>query len=137
MSEFVLINITNCKKIDRYQNDMGWNKVFILPYYADVYVCFSRLEMYGFEQLMQIFMGGNDDEQIGSISLIAEYYPSELYQYLTVHGDTVSKRKKYFLMEKVIPDYLPIYLPSNKLHSFNFNPEEMKNIWVRILQVLK
>lgn len=41
MNDFVLIDISDRKKLNKYSNDPHWNCSALLPYYLEKYVCFS------------------------------------------------------------------------------------------------
>lgn len=93
MKRFILINVRDIKKIIKYNNDCLWKRSNILPYYKDEYMCFSRNENYSFDELINLFLGSTDEEEIGSISVIAENFPYELYMFVYENRNHVPKKK--------------------------------------------
>lgn len=133
MAKFKLVNIFDEKKIEKYNNSCFWKQCDLIPYFREGYVCFSYNEDYSFEELTRIFLQGNDDEQIGAISSIAEKYPTELYRLICDQKDYFSPKKLNFVFNFVVPSYLPLALPKERLIDYEFNKQFSTDIWVKIL----
>lgn len=137
MNNFVLIDISDETKLNKYSNDPHWNRSALLPYYQERYVCFSYGENRSFEFLIDLFLHGNDSDQIGAVSLIAERFPEELYVFLRDSENYIPHNKLKFLSDIVVPSYLPLFLPREKLMSYDFQKCFSDDIWVRILSEIK
>lgn len=111
MNNFKLISISNSRELNKYINDSCWNCSVLLPYYQERYACFSYNKDYSFEVLIDLFLYGNDSDQIGAISLIAEKFPYELYKFISDDKKYIPLNKLKFLLNIVIPSYLPLILP--------------------------
>lgn len=133
MAKFKLVNIFDEKKIDKYNSNCFWKQCVLLPYYRERYICFSHNEDFSFEELTKTFLQGNDDEQIGAISIIAERYPCELYRWIYNQRDYFPPKKLRFIFDFVVPSYLPLILPKEQLIDYEFNKEFSNDIWVNIL----
>lgn len=137
MGCFRLISIRHTKEIKKYNNDFNWKRSTLLPYYREGYVCFSRNKDYSYEELKKLFIYGNDDEQIGAISVIAECFPNELYQSMCDDSCYIPVKRINYLLDYVIPNYLPLILPKEQLVDYNFSDAFFDDIWVRILAEIK
>ena len=137
MKNFVLVNICDEKKLRKHQKDRSLKQSVILPYYGEKYVCFSSCKDYFFEELIKMFLQGNDDEQIGAISIIAEKYPRDLYWLIRNQRNYFSPKKLKFIFDFVLPDYLPLVLPKEQLIDYEFNKEYSNDIWVNILMEIR
>ena len=137
MNDFVLISISDRTKLNKFSNDPHWNESPLLPCYTDKYVCFSHGESYSFEVLINLFLHGNDSDQIGAVSLIAERFTDGLYDFLCDSENHISHDKLEFLSDTVIPSYLPLFLPKDKIMSYDFQESFSEDIWVRILSEIK
>ncbi len=133
MRSFVLVNIRDEKKIKKYQKDCFFKQSVILPYYREGYICFSSCKKYSFEELVKMFLQGNESEQIGAISIIAESYPCELYRLICSRRDSFSLEKLRFIYDFVVPSYLPLILPKERLFDYEFDKNFSNDIWVNIL----
>ncbi len=133
MEKFKLVNICDEKAFGKYNSNCYWKKSVLLPCYREGYICFSCNENYSFEELIKIFLHGNDDDQIGAISIISEKYPCELYKFICNQRDYFPPKKLKFLFELVVPSYLPLVLPQERLMNYEFNQELLNDIWVNIL----
>ena len=109
----------------------------LLPCYRERCVCFCNNEDLSFEELTKTFIQGNDDEQIGAISIIAEDYPFELYRFICNQKDNFSPEKLRFILDFVIPSYLPLILPKEQLINYEFDKEFSNDIWVNILMEIR
>ncbi len=137
MKKFVLINICENKKIREYTSDSNWKHIKLLPYYNDTYICFSINKDYSFAELMDMFIFGNTSEQIGSISIIAEKYPMDLYGNLLDNIHLFPRKQIEFLFNRVIGSYLPLIVPQNKLLEYDFGDNYSTDIWVNIFLLIK
>ena len=137
MKNFVLVNIRDEKKLKKYQKDRSLKQSVILPYYCEGYACFSSNKDYSFEELINLFLQGSDDEEIGAISIIAESYPRELYNLICDHSDYFPLKKLKFIFEFVVPSYLPLILPKERLIDYKFNEKYLNDTWVNILVVIR
>ena len=133
MKNFVLVNIRDEKNIKKYEKDCYFKQSVILPYYADGYLCFSSCNNYSFEELLKMFLKGDEDERIGAISIIAESYSCELYQLICNEKACLSLENLRFIFDFVIPSYLPLVLPKERLIDYEFDDEFSNNLWVKIL----
>ena len=133
MKNFVLVNIRDEKKLKKYKRNRSFEQSVILPYYSEGYICFSSRKNYTFEELTKMFLQGDDDEQIGAISIIAESHPCELHQLICNQKDNFSPEKLRFIFDFVVPSYLPLILPKERLIDYEFNKEFSSDIWVGIL----
>ena len=133
MKNFVLVNIRDEKNLNKYKKSLAYKQSVILPYYSEGYTCFSLHKNYSFEQLIKIFLQGTEEEQIGAISIIAERYPYELYQLIYCRKDCFSQKKLKFILDFVIPSYLPLVLPKERLINYEFDKEFSNDVWVNIL----
>lgn len=134
---FKLVNIRDEKKIKKYQKNHSFKQSDILPYYGEGYICFSSCENYSFEALIKMFLQGNEDEQIGAISIIAESYPCELYKSICNYSDYYTHKKLKFIFDFVVPSYLPLILPKERLMNYEFDDEFSNDIWVNILVAIR
>jgi len=137
MTKFKLVSFFDEKKIRKYSSSNSWKQCPLLPWYGERYVCFSRNEENSFEELVKTFLKGNSDERIGAISMIAERYPGELYQLICNQRDFFSLSKLRYIFYDVIPSYLPLYLPKERLMDYEFVGEFSNDIWVKILVELR
>ena len=133
MKHFVLVNIRDEKKIKKYQKNRSFKQSVILPYYGEGYSCFSSCKNYSFEELIKIFLEGDEDEQIGAVSIIAESHPCELYRLICNQRDGIPLEKLRFIFDFVIPSYLPLILPKERLIDYKFENEYSNDVWVNIL----
>lgn len=133
MSKFKLVNICDKKKIGKYSSNGFWKQSVLLPCYREKYICFSCNEDLSFEELIQTFIHGNDEEQIGAMSIIAERYPCELYRLICSQRNYLSQQKLRFIFDVVVPSYLPLILPKERLIDYEFDKELSNDIWVNIL----
>lgn len=133
MKNFVLVNIRDEKELKKYQKDRSFKESVILPYYGEGYICFSSRNNYSFEELTKMFLQGNEDEQIGAISIIAERHPCELYRFICNQSSCFSPKKLRFIFDFVVPSYLPLILPKERLIDYEFAQEFSNDIWVNIL----
>ena len=133
MPKFKLVDLCDEKKIGKYSSSGVWKSCVLLPYYRERYMCFCNSEDLSFEELTQIFIQGNDDNQIGAMSMIAERYPCELYQLICSRRNDFSPQKLRWIFDCVVPDYLPLVLPKERLMDYMFDKEFSNNIWVNIL----
>lgn len=133
MKNFVLVNIRDERQLTKYIKNRFLKQSVILPYYSDAYMCFSSGENYSFKELMKMFLQGDEDEQIGAFSIIAEKYPCELYKLICNQIDFFSPQKLRFILNIVIPSYLPLILPKERLMDYEFAQEFSNDIWVKIL----
>ena len=136
MKNFIVINLHDERKINKYLIDNSFKQIDILPYFCEGYVCFSLNKEFSFDELIILFLKGTDDEQIGSISVIAEKHPYELYDYICKYSDTIPLNKIKYIYEYVIPDYLPLYLPKDRLKNYEFGEDCSDDIWVKILRFI-
>lgn len=137
MGNFILVNIRDDKAVRKRQKDYSLIQSVILPYYCEGYVCFSLNKNYSWEELIYLFLNGDEDEEIGSISIIAEKFPCELYKFICNHADCFTNKKLKFVLDYVVPSYLPIILSKEQLLDYKFKNEHLSNIWVKILTVIK
>lgn len=137
MKNFVLINIRDEKQLRKYQKDRYLRQSVLLPYYEEGYICFSSRENYSFEELTEMFLVGDEAEQIGSVSIIAEYYPDELYRFICDQRQNLPSKKVKFILDFVIPSYLPIALPKERLMDYELHQDMSDDIWVKILLVIR
>lgn len=137
MAKFKLVNICDEKKIDKYSSNCCWNQCVLLPCYQERYICFCNNENFSFEELIKIFIQGNDDEQIGSMSIIAKEYPCELHRLICSQRDYFSPKRLRFIFNFVIPSYLPLVLPKERLIDYEFDNEYSDDIWVNILAEIR
>ena len=133
IKNFVLVNIRDEKEIKKYQKDQSFEQSVILPYYSEGYICFSSRQNYSFEELTEMFFQGDEDEQIGAISIISERYSCELYRLICNQSDCFSPKKLRFIFDFVVPSYLPLILPKERLMDYEFAQEFLSDIWVNIL----
>lgn len=131
------MNIYDEKKIKRYICNNSWKQCELLPYYRERYVCFCQVGDLSFEELIKIFFRGNANDQIGAMSIIAEKYPDKLYQLICKGHDTFSHKALRFILDFVLPDYLPLFLPKDRLMNYEFGREFSNDIWVRILMEVR
>lgn len=137
MKNFVLVNIRDERKIKKHQKDDSLKPSVILPYFCEGYACFSSNKAYSFDELIHLFLHGNEDEIIGAISIIAERYPHELYKHICHHADCFAPEKLKFLFDYVVPSYLPLLLPKERLPNYVFDEEFTSDIWVNILVAIR
>ena len=64
-------------------------------------------------------------------------YSYELYKFLGDRNHQMPSKKLKFLLDYVIPSYLPLILPNEKLENYNFNKNFSNDIWVNILTVIR
>lgn len=133
MGNFVLVNNRDEKKIKKYKKNCYFKQCDILPYYGDAYLCFSSCKEYSFEELIKMFLKGDEDEQIGAISIVAESYSCELYRLICNHRDNFPLEKLRFIFDFVVPSYLPLILPRERLIDYEFDKEFANDTWVNIL----
>lgn len=132
MKEFILIIAHDEKKLKLYQANSDWRQSAILPSFSEGYVCFSAKKDFTFEELLDLFLRGNTNEEIGAISLIAEEFPRHLYERIHDHIDLFSPKKLHFLINDVIPQYLPLILPEKEWSVYEFGKEFSDDVWVKI-----
>ncbi len=137
MNYFELIGTGDGTKLNKYSNDPHWNRSALLPSYQERYVCFSYGGNRSFEFLIDLFLHGNDSNQIGAVSFIAERFPDRLYDFLRDSRNNIPRNKLKFLSDAVIPSYLPLFLPREKLMSYDFQESFSDDIWSRILSEIK
>lgn len=137
MGSFKLVRICDEKGMDQYTGNGSWKPCVLLPCYRERYACFCQSGDLSFEELIKMFFHGNDDDQIGAMSLIAENYPDELYQMICIEQSAFSHKSLKFIFEFVLPDYLPLFLPKEQLTDFEFDKEFSNDIWVRILKKIR
>lgn len=136
MKQFVLVSIRD-KKIKSYYEESSLKQIPILPLYREGYVCFSSGIDYSFHELINFFMLGNDSERIGSISIIAENFPDELYEFICCEKEHISDKLLKFLLNSVIPGYLPFILPKDRVLDYEFSDNLSNDIWVKILGITR
>lgn len=107
-----------------------------MPYFREEYICFSCNRDYSFEELINLFLQDNDAEEIGAISVVAESYPYDLYKFIS-NNNYLNYRKLKFIFDYVVPGYLPLVLPKERLMDYEFNEEFLDNTWVKILLVIR
>ena len=133
VEEFKLVNIRDTKKISEYlQNDL-WIQSPLIPYYREAYICFSLDKAYSFEELKFLFQFGRESERIGAISLIAEQFPEHLCEYIHAEKCDFSAQQIQFIIERVVPDYLPLMIPKDKIMEYTFDGIYAEDIWVKML----
>lgn len=137
MKYFILNNISNQNKIKRLEQNKSLTLSYLLPKYNERYICYRLNIEFSFEKLMSLFINGNDDEVIGSMSYIAEVYSYELYNYLLINLDSINTRKIIFIYENVIQNYLPVFVPLDKLNTYYFDNSFQDDIWVKILLLIR
>jgi len=84
-----------------------------------------------------MFLQDNDNEQIGAISIIAERYPYELYRFIRDNRDCFPLQKLRFILDFVVPSYLPLIIPKEQLLCYEFSKEYSNDIWVNILSEIR
>ena len=136
MKQFVIVSIFDDKKINKYHEDNMWKKSDLIPFF-DSEICFSRNKEFAFEDLIELFLHGDEDEQIGALSIIAENFSAELLEYLNLKEDTIPVERVKYLMNYVLPDYLPLYLSKEKLITYEFSENYKDDVWVKILYWLR
>lgn len=110
----------------------------IIPCYADRYLCFSVKKTFSFDELIRLFFDSEiEDDQIGAISLIAENYPDELYEFILHNDEIVPLPKKEFLLQKVVYYNLPLLLPKESFLNYNFEKDYSNDVWVKMLKTLR
>lgn len=119
------------------KNKEIWHEIELIPVYRDLYWCLMRDCNYSFDELSEWFSGKNKDDKIGAISIIAKDYPQKLYELISINGSRIGKKEAKFLLESVVPDFLPIILPREKLIEYDFKGEYKQDIWVKIFEKLK
>lgn len=137
MAKFKLVNICDEKKIRKYSSNGFWKQCVLLPCYQERYICFSSNEDLSFEELTLTFIHGNNDEQIGAMSIIAERYPCELHRLICSQKDCFSPKKLRFIFDFVVPSYLPLILPKERLIDYEFDKDFSDDTWVNILVELR
>ena len=137
MKNFVLVNIRDEKKVKKYQKNCSFKQSIILPYYGEGYTCFSSRKNFSFEELAKMFLQGDEDEQIGAISIIAERHPCELHRIICNQRYNFPLEKLSFIFDFVVPSYLPLILPKERLIDYEFDKEFSNDIWVNILEVIR
>ena len=138
MGNFVVINIRDEKEIKKCRENPFFKQSVILPHYVEGYVCYSSsCKNYSFEELIKMFFQGNEDEQIGAVSIVAENYPCELYQFICHQKNKIPYEKLRFIFDCVIPGYLPLVLPKEGLMDYKFNSEFSNNTWVKMLEEIR
>ena len=137
MAKFKLVNACDEKKIDKYSNSCFWKQCVLLPCYRERYVCFCNNEDLSFEELTKTFIQGNDDEQIGAMSIIAERYSCELHRLICSRRDYFSPQKLRFIFDFVVPSYLPLILPKERLIDYEFDKKFSNDVWVNILAEIR
>ena len=135
MRKFVLIEIHDIRKFTKYKKNSRWKQIPILSFFSEAYACFARNEILSFNDLIELFLQGDDDHRIGSMSIIAEMYPLELYAFLCNNIDFFSVQNLNFLISFVIPTYLPSTIYSDQIGSYCFEERLVDNVWVKILQI--
>ena len=133
MKNFKLISIYDEKSLNKYNSDSRWKESDLLPRFSERTVCFSCNREFSFEELIELFLHGNGAEEIGSISIIAEHFPQELYHLICDRKNMFHSKKLRFLLEEVAPSYLPLVLPAERLMDYEFKEEFLNDIWVDIL----
>lgn len=123
-------------KLKKCQKDISLKQIVILPYFREEYICFSCNRDYSFEELINLFLQDDDAEEIGAISVIAESYPYDLYKFIS-NNNYLNYRKLKFIFDYVVPGYLPLVLPRERLMDYEFNEEFLDNTWVKILLVIR
>ena len=137
MARFKLVDLCDEKKIGKYSGGGVWKACALLPCYRERYMCFCSCENLSFEELTEIFIQGRDDDQIGAMSLIAERYPCELYQWICSRRNDFSPQKLRWIFDHVVPDYLPLALPKEQLMEYTFDKEFSNDIWVNIFTEIR
>lgn len=137
MKNFVLVNIRDEIKLKKYQENRSVNQIDILPYYGEGYACFSSRKEHSFEELIRMFLKGDEDEQIGAISVISKKYPTDLYKYLSDNLDSLPSRSIKFLLYRVVNSYLPLVIPEDDLLGYDFGDNCSNDIWVNIFLLIR
>lgn len=137
MADFKMISIRDFKKESKYIHDSSWKRSVLLPCFREDYTCFCRNKDYSFDELNWLFFHGNDSDQIGAISVIAEQFPYELYEFIKDSNHYIPSKHSKFLLQFVIPDYLPLILPKDKLTIYVFSETYSDDIWVNILAAMR
>lgn len=136
MNYFILVSIRD-EEAKKYYEDSSLKQIPILPHYREGYLCFSAAIDYSFHELISFFSLGNDSERIGSISIIAENFPDELYKFICCEKEHISDKLLKFLLYSVIPDYLPFILPKDRMLDYEFSDNLSNDIWVKILGITR
>lgn len=137
MKSFALVNVRDEKKVKEYKKSPSFKQSEILPCYSEGYICFSSRKDYSFEELMKMFLQGDEDERIGAISIIAERFPHDLYDFIRDNNHYIPSQQVKFLVESVASSYLPLVLSANELTTYIFDEDYSDDIWVKILTALQ
>lgn len=137
MKDFLLVNIRDEKQLKKFQRNSALKQSVLLPCFCEGYVCFSFDKEYSFEELLTLFLHGDMEEAIGAVSIIAESFPQDLYILMRNHADYFTPEKLKFLLDFVVPSYLPLMLPKERIMEYDFQEKFSDDIWVNILQVIK
>lgn len=137
MKAFKIISNSNEYQIKKYENDSKWIKIDILPHYAERFICFTTLHEHSFNILIKFFLSKDDEQRIGSMSIIAQQYSNELYAFIDNPNNHISSKDLNFIFNNVVVDFLPLLLPKDKVLSCQFNEPHNSDIWVEILQAIK
>lgn len=132
MKHFRLVSVYDEKKQHQYESDPCLKRSDLLPSFERT-VCFSDNRDFSFEELMTLFLRNKKEDSIGAISVIAEHFPAELYRFICDNAENISPKTWRFLCEEVIPCYLPLVLPKERLMDYAFSEEYASDIWVAIL----
>lgn len=137
MNNFVILNIHNDKLINKYTNNPTWKRIYIIPFYSDAYCCFARDREFYFDELVDLFLYGNESDQIGSISLISKYFSKEFREFVCDSNNFIPMNKVKYIINNVVPSFLPLVLPKDKIVEYVFDKKYSSDDWVQILQGLK
>ena len=137
MNVFRLVELCDERALRKCAGDPALRPSPLLPCYRDTYACFARGRDLPFDELIGRFLGDEEDEAIGAISLIAERYPQELYAFVRDGGEYLPPEKRRFLWERVIPGYLPLILPPERLRDYAFGAEYADDVWVSMRDLIR
>lgn len=133
---FSIVNISNVGEVERYNTDEEWVKSPLLPQYGELFVCFRKDGTYDYNTLLNLFLFDDSTQEIGAISLIAEYYSEDLLDSLS-KDNRITEEKAMFLLNNVIPFYLPLVIPPAGIERYIFSTDYQDNTWVKILEATK
>lgn len=119
------------------RNKKIWNVFELSPSFGSMYWGLTSASSLDFDQLWDVLLTGEEDEKIGSISIIAVKYPELLLNKIRHSKKELDKKIISLLQGYVIPDHLPLLIDRKKIMDFTFSEEYQNDIWVQILNELK
>lgn len=137
MHNFDIINIRDTKQLLKYTNDPSWRKISLIPLYSEGYCCFASNREFNFDELIDLFLHGSESDRIGSISLISEHFSSEFRNFVCDNNNYIPRNKVEYLINNVVPSFLPLLLPKDKIIDYVFDETYSDDHWVQTLQGLK